>query len=243
MAAADVFVFPSLFEGSAVVTYEALACGLPSVVTPDAGSVVRDGIEGFVVPPRDVDDLAAAMEQLGNDPELRARMAAAARAARDGIRLAALSRGGHGRVVDLISRAIGDRAAASRLEIASPVGSPREAHESEVIMDELYFVYATAACHRRLTSWSRSSRKGSTRSPRSGCSWSATCRSTSIQAISYHEWAVGVRGERAGRRRPTSGRSGPSLWFLAVYHLGLGRRLARALPRPPRGWSPRPGRR
>ena len=34
MAAADVFVFPSLFEGSAVVTYEALASGLPSVVTP-----------------------------------------------------------------------------------------------------------------------------------------------------------------------------------------------------------------
>ena len=45
MAAADVFVFPSLFEGSAVVTYEALACGLPSVVTAQAGSVVRDGIE------------------------------------------------------------------------------------------------------------------------------------------------------------------------------------------------------
>ena len=34
------FVFPSLFEGSAVVTYEALASGLPSVVTPSAGSVV-----------------------------------------------------------------------------------------------------------------------------------------------------------------------------------------------------------
>jgi glycosyltransferase involved in cell wall biosynthesis len=79
MAAADVFVFPSLFEGSAVVTYEALACGLPSVVTPDAGSVVRDGIEGFVVPPRDVEGLAARMEQLGQDPELRARMATAAR--------------------------------------------------------------------------------------------------------------------------------------------------------------------
>jgi len=79
MAAADVFVFPSLFEGSAVVTYEALACGLPSVVTPNAGSVVRDGLEGFIVPPRDVPALAARLEQLGLDPNLRARMAGAAR--------------------------------------------------------------------------------------------------------------------------------------------------------------------
>jgi glycosyltransferase involved in cell wall biosynthesis len=80
MAAADVFVFPSLFEGSAVVTYEALACGLPCIVTPNAGSVVRDGLEGFVVPPRDVEALADRMEELGNHPELRARMAGAARA-------------------------------------------------------------------------------------------------------------------------------------------------------------------
>jgi glycosyltransferase involved in cell wall biosynthesis len=80
MAAADVFVFPSLFEGSAVVTYEALACGLPSVVTPNAGSVVRDGVEGFVVRPRDVEALAARMEKIGSDRELRTRMAGAARA-------------------------------------------------------------------------------------------------------------------------------------------------------------------
>jgi len=80
MAAADVFVFPSLFEGSAVVCYEALACGLPSVVTPGAGSVVRDGVEGFVVPARDVKALAERMEHLGNSPALRARMARAARA-------------------------------------------------------------------------------------------------------------------------------------------------------------------
>jgi alpha-maltose-1-phosphate synthase len=79
MAAADVFVFPSLFEGSAVVTYEALACGLPSVVTAEAGSVIRDGIEGYVVRPRDVDALSRRMEQLGNTPQLRARMSAAAR--------------------------------------------------------------------------------------------------------------------------------------------------------------------
>ena len=79
MAAADVFVFPSLFEGSAVVTYEALACGLPCVVTPNAGSVVRDGVEGFIVPPRNVAALAERMERLGSDPQLRAEYAAAAR--------------------------------------------------------------------------------------------------------------------------------------------------------------------
>jgi len=79
MAAADVFVFPSLFEGSAVVTYEALACGLPSLVTPSAGSVVRDGEEGLLVPAGDTERLAEAMEQIGNDPARRAAMALAAR--------------------------------------------------------------------------------------------------------------------------------------------------------------------
>jgi glycosyltransferase involved in cell wall biosynthesis len=80
MAAADVFVFPSLFEGSAVVTYEALACGLPCIVTAEAGSVVRDGREGAIVPARDVSALAAAMERLGTDAELREHLSAAARA-------------------------------------------------------------------------------------------------------------------------------------------------------------------
>jgi glycosyltransferase involved in cell wall biosynthesis len=79
MAAADVFVFPSLFEGSAVVTYEALACGLPSVVTPSAGSVVREGRDGYLVPSGTVEPLAARMAQLGSDPDLRAAMAVSAR--------------------------------------------------------------------------------------------------------------------------------------------------------------------
>ncbi len=79
MAAADVFVFPSLFEGSAVVTYEALASGLPSIVTPNAGSVVRDGVEGFTIAAGDVPELAERMERLGRDRDLRAVMSIAAR--------------------------------------------------------------------------------------------------------------------------------------------------------------------
>lgn len=80
LAEADVFVFPSLFEGSAVVTYEALAAGLPAIVTPNAGSVVRDGMEGRVTPIRDVDRLARAMDELAANAALREQMALAARA-------------------------------------------------------------------------------------------------------------------------------------------------------------------
>lgn len=77
---ADIFALPSIEEGSALVTYEALACGLPVVTTPNAGSVVRDGVEGFIVPIRDVDALAARMEQLRADERLRREMGKAARA-------------------------------------------------------------------------------------------------------------------------------------------------------------------
>jgi starch synthase len=77
---ADVFVYPSLHEGSAFVTYEALASGLPIVTTPNAGSVVRDGVEGYVVPIRDVDTLVERIERLHRDPDLRHAMGDAARA-------------------------------------------------------------------------------------------------------------------------------------------------------------------
>jgi alpha-maltose-1-phosphate synthase len=80
MASADVFVFPSLFEGSAVVTYEAMACGLPCIVTAEAGSVARHGRDGLIVPARDITSLAAAMERLGTDAAFRAACAASARA-------------------------------------------------------------------------------------------------------------------------------------------------------------------
>jgi glycosyltransferase involved in cell wall biosynthesis len=57
-----------------------MACGLPVVTTPNAGSVVRDSIEGFIVPIRDPDALAERMEQLRANPRLRQEMGRAARA-------------------------------------------------------------------------------------------------------------------------------------------------------------------
>jgi alpha-maltose-1-phosphate synthase len=76
---ADFFVFPSLLEGSALVTYEALAAGLPVITTPNSGSVVRDGIEGLIVPPRDVDALRQSIQTLAVNTELRRTMGLAAR--------------------------------------------------------------------------------------------------------------------------------------------------------------------
>lgn len=76
---ADVFVLPSLAEGSAEVTYEALASGVPLVVTAAAGSVATNGVEGFIVPERDPEALSAAIERTIEDRELRAKMALAAR--------------------------------------------------------------------------------------------------------------------------------------------------------------------
>ena len=48
---ADVFVFPTLIEGLGMVVLEAMATGLPVITTPNGpADVVRDGIDGFVVP-------------------------------------------------------------------------------------------------------------------------------------------------------------------------------------------------
>ncbi|MGF6231997.1 hypothetical protein QFZ27_005952 [Inquilinus ginsengisoli] len=68
---ADVFLLPSVCEGSATVTYEALAAGLPVITTPNTGSVVRDGTDGFVVPIRDVDAIVQSLHLLRAD---RARL-------------------------------------------------------------------------------------------------------------------------------------------------------------------------
>jgi len=71
---ADVFLLPSVCEGSATAVYEALACGLPVIATRQAGTVVRDSIEGFVVESRDTEAMTRGLRRLAAEPELRAAM-------------------------------------------------------------------------------------------------------------------------------------------------------------------------
>src|SRR5438270_26470 len=75
----SVYIFPSRLECSAKTIYEAAACGLPIITTREAGDVVRDGVEGIIVQPGDVDAIAAAIEHLSRHPEIVASMSTAAR--------------------------------------------------------------------------------------------------------------------------------------------------------------------
>ena len=79
---ADIFVLPARSrEGMPRALLEAAACARPLVVTdvPGCRHFVRDGVEGFIVPPEDAEALADALERLARDPELRLRMGEAAR--------------------------------------------------------------------------------------------------------------------------------------------------------------------
>src|SRR5690606_28361655 len=81
-AACDVFVLPSTKrEGLARSLIEAMAYGVAPVVTDCGGSpeLVQDGVSGLVVPVNDAPALARAIRKLHDDPELRARLGAAAR--------------------------------------------------------------------------------------------------------------------------------------------------------------------
>jgi glycosyltransferase involved in cell wall biosynthesis len=77
----DVFCLASLQEGMALVIAQAMACGLPVIITPNTGGqeLVTDGIEGFIVPARDPDAIASKLELLRDDPKLRQEMGRRAR--------------------------------------------------------------------------------------------------------------------------------------------------------------------
>jgi len=72
---ADVFLFPSLIEGMPLVVLEAMACGLPVITTTHGpGEIVRDGVDGFFVPIRNAEAIAARLEQLYRERTLCERM-------------------------------------------------------------------------------------------------------------------------------------------------------------------------
>jgi glycosyltransferase involved in cell wall biosynthesis len=72
---ADVFAFPSLEEGSPLVSYEAMAHGLPMLVSPmGAGEIVRDGIEGLVLQPYDIESWVEAIRLLATFPDRRLKL-------------------------------------------------------------------------------------------------------------------------------------------------------------------------
>ena len=81
LAAADLFVLPSLNEGLPLAAMEAMLAGVPIVATDAGGTgeIVRDGITGVLVPPGDPEALSASIRALLSDRPRAARLAIAAR--------------------------------------------------------------------------------------------------------------------------------------------------------------------
>ena len=76
-ACADVFVLPSWGEPWGLVLNEAMAAGLPVIATDQVGAsvdLIRDGVNGYVLPARDPAALARALHQVLADPSRAAQM-------------------------------------------------------------------------------------------------------------------------------------------------------------------------
>jgi glycosyltransferase involved in cell wall biosynthesis len=80
-ANADVYVLPSLVEGFGLTALEAMASGLPVVLSEHTfgSDIVTDGVDGYVVPIRDPESIAERLRLLAADPDRRREMGRAAR--------------------------------------------------------------------------------------------------------------------------------------------------------------------
>jgi glycosyltransferase involved in cell wall biosynthesis len=76
MAAADMFVLPSLTEGFGLVYLEAMQAGTPVIASSVSGAseVFRNGEEAFFVNPNDIQGLASTIEKIADNPEISARL-------------------------------------------------------------------------------------------------------------------------------------------------------------------------
>ena len=76
LAASDVFVLPSLNEAFGLVLLEAMMAGLPIIATNNGGipEIIEDGKNGILVPPKDAESLAKAVEKILSSPKLREKM-------------------------------------------------------------------------------------------------------------------------------------------------------------------------
>ena len=81
LKSADLFVFPSLWEGQGLILFEAIFAGAPIVASRTGGipEVVEDGVTGILVPPGDASALAQAILNAFSDSERTARLARSAR--------------------------------------------------------------------------------------------------------------------------------------------------------------------
>lgn len=77
LAISDLFVLPSLFEGMPNVVLEAMATQVPVIATAVDGTVslINDGKNGLLIPPRDSAALGAAITRVLDDPAFRSRIA------------------------------------------------------------------------------------------------------------------------------------------------------------------------
>ena len=75
----DVFVFPTIEEGSALVTYEAMACGLPLITTYNSGTIAKDKKEALLIPLGDNEKLKESILFMYNNRDKCKKMGLAAR--------------------------------------------------------------------------------------------------------------------------------------------------------------------